>query len=171
MWAFVPIKGKWNVWQRRDDRLTLWTAWGDRPVQQLFLDPDETTMWDAFDGEKRLIELRHHHDNDKLIALVRRLVHSDVQALKLSMMPWSMYAKRPGDGAARTCRRRCRTRAWQPGTPVPAAGRARRLLPRTTIADADAQFDHQETTLSHLLRVPHPGARAAAPTVRRSSTC
>ena len=24
------------------------------------------------------------------------------------------------------------------------------------VADADAQFDHQETTLSHLLRVPHP---------------
>ena len=42
MWAFVPIKGKWNVWQRRGDRLTLWTAWGERPVQQLFLDPDET---------------------------------------------------------------------------------------------------------------------------------
>ena len=42
MWAFVPIKARWNVWQRRDDRLTLWTAWGDRPVQQLFLDPEET---------------------------------------------------------------------------------------------------------------------------------
>ena len=60
-------QGKWNVWQRRDDRLTLWTAWGERPVQQIFLDPDETKIWDAFDGEKRLIEMRHHHDNDKLI--------------------------------------------------------------------------------------------------------
>ncbi|HEY5934797.1 MAG TPA: hypothetical protein VIU61_09185, partial [Kofleriaceae bacterium] len=96
MWAFVPIKGKWNVWKRRDDRLTLWTAWGERPVQQLFLDPEETKMWDAFDGTKRLIEMRHHFgDNDKLIGLVRRLVHSDVQALKLSMMPWSVYSKRP----------------------------------------------------------------------------
>src|SRR5579862_1597085 len=27
IWPFVPIKGKWNVWQRRDDRLCLWTAW------------------------------------------------------------------------------------------------------------------------------------------------
>jgi hypothetical protein len=133
MWAYVPIKGKWNVWQRRpaserpadasgtpggaasdgaprggrpgsaagderpehDDRLVLWTAWGDRPVQQLFLDPDETKIWDAFDGQKRLIEIRHHFDNAKLIALVRRLVHNDVQAIKLSVMPWSIYAKRP----------------------------------------------------------------------------
>src|SRR6185312_5826366 len=79
LWAFVPIKAKWNVWKRREDRLTLWTAWGERPVQQVFLDPDETKIWDALDGNKRLIELRHHHDNAKIINLVRRLVHSDVQ--------------------------------------------------------------------------------------------
>src|SRR5262245_53360014 len=71
LWAFVPIKAKWNVWQRRprtdaaaqrsedEPRLTLWTAWGDKPVQQIFLDPEETKIWDAFTGEKRLIELRH----------------------------------------------------------------------------------------------------------------
>ena len=50
LWAFVPIRGKWNVWRRREDRLTLWTAWGERPVQQIFLDPEETKIWDAFDG-------------------------------------------------------------------------------------------------------------------------
>jgi len=53
-------------------------------MQQIFLDPEETKIWDAFDGNKRLIELRHHHDNAKIISLVRKLVHSDVQALKLS---------------------------------------------------------------------------------------
>src|SRR5207244_2003468 len=53
MWAYVPIHGKWNVWQRKDDRLSLWTAWGEQPVQQLFLDADETKIWDAFDGNKR----------------------------------------------------------------------------------------------------------------------
>ena len=26
LWAFVPIHGKWNVWRRREDRLTFWTA-------------------------------------------------------------------------------------------------------------------------------------------------
>jgi hypothetical protein len=157
MWAFVPLKGKWNVWQRRDDRMTLWTAWGERPVQQVFLDADETAMWDAFTGEKRLIEMRHHHDNDKLIALVRRLAHSDVQALKLSMMPWSIYAKRPALAPAYLSSTMPYPR-WQPGTPVPPAVPLSEYH-QSGIGDADAQFDHQETTLSHLLRVPHPALK------------
>ena len=154
LWAFVPIKGKWNVWQRRDDRLTLWTAWGERPVQQIFLDPEETVIWDAFAGEKRLIEMRHHYNNDKLLALVRRLTHSDVQALKLSMMPWSMYAKRPSLAPAYLASTMPYTR-WTPGTPVPPAPSLTEYH-QFAIGDANDQFDHQETTLSHLLRVPHP---------------
>jgi SAM-dependent methyltransferase len=159
MWAFVPIKGRWNVWQRRGDRLTLWTAWGDRPVQQLFLDADETRIWDALDGQKRLIELRHHHDNARLIGLVRRLVHHDVQALKLSMMPWSVYARRPAMAPAYLASTMPYP-SWQPGSPVP-PGPALDAYHQSGIADADAQFDHQETTLSHLLRVPHPALAAA----------
>jgi len=171
MWAFVPIKGKWNVWQRRDDRLTLWTAWGDRPVQQLFLDPDETRIWDAFDGQKRLIELRHHHDNAKLLGLVRKLVHHDIQAVKLSMMPWSVYAKRPAM-APPYLTSTMPYASWQPGTPVPPAP-ALDAYHQHEITDADAQFDHQETTLSHLLRIPHPALAtgdAAAGTPRAPRT-
>jgi SAM-dependent methyltransferase len=157
IWAYVPIKGKWNVWQRRDDRLTIWTAWGDRPVQQIFLDAEETKIWDAFDGTKRLIEMRHHHDNDKLASLVRRLVHHDVQALKLSMMPWSVYAKRPAMAPAYLASTMPYP-DWKPGTPVPGQPDLT-AYHQGTIADAAAQFDHQETTLSHLLRVPHPALR------------
>jgi SAM-dependent methyltransferase len=159
VWAFVPIKAKWNVWQRRGDRLTLWTAWGDRPVQQLFLDAEETKIWDAFDGNKRLIELRHHHDNAKLIALTRKLVHHDVQALKMSMMPWSVYSKRPAMAPA-YLGSTMPYPSWQPGTPVPAAP-ALDTYHQHDITAADAQFDHLETTLSHLLRVPHPALAAA----------
>jgi SAM-dependent methyltransferase len=159
LWAYVPIKGKWNVWQRRPtpggDRLTLWTAWGERPVQQLFLDADETRMWDAIDGDKRLVDLRHVFDKDKLLALVRRLVHSDVQALKLSMLPWSAYAKRPSS-APPYLASTMPYRSWKPGTPVPAAVDLGEYH-REQLVDAEEQFDHQETTLSHLLRVPHPG--------------
>jgi hypothetical protein len=79
VWPFAPIKGKWNIWRRRDDRLTLYTAWGERPISEIMLDPEETAMWDAFDGEKRLAELRMKHDAKKLQALVRRLTHSDVR--------------------------------------------------------------------------------------------
>ncbi|HEX5057816.1 MAG TPA: SAM-dependent methyltransferase [Kofleriaceae bacterium] len=154
LWAFVPLKAKWNVWQRRDDRLTLWTAWGDKPEQQIFLDEEETKIWDAFAGEKRLIEMRHHYDNDKLLRLVRRLTHSDVQALKLSMMPWSIYAKRPALAPAYLSSTMPYAR-WQPGTQVPPAVSLTDYHVHD-ITKADEQFDHQETTLSHLLRIPHP---------------
>ena len=154
LWAFVPIKGKWNVWQRRGDRMTIWTAWGDRPVQQVFLDPEDTAIWDAFDGTKRLIEMRHHHDNDRLLALVRRLVRHDVQALKMSVMPWSVYAKRPAMAPAYLTSTMPYP-SWQPGTAVPGQVSLTEYY-RNDVADADAQFDHLETTLSHLLRVPHP---------------
>jgi SAM-dependent methyltransferase len=153
IWPFVPIKGKWNVWQRHGERLVLWTAWGTRPITQLMLDPEETAMWDAFDGEKRLNELRMRFPADKLRALVHRLTHSDVQALKLSMMPWSTYAKRPGI-APRYLASTMPYASWRPGEPVPHAvdlvGYHRELV------DAEAQFEHQETTLSHLLRIAHP---------------
>jgi SAM-dependent methyltransferase len=165
MWAFVPIKGKWNVWQRRGDRLTLWTAWGERPIQQLFLDPDETRIWDAIDGQKRLIELRHHHDNTKLLALVRRLVHHDVQAVKLSMMPWSVYAKRPAMAPAYLASTMPYP-SWQPGTPVPPEP-ALAAYHQHEIVSGDTQFDHRETALSHLLRVPHP-ALAGTPRALRT---
>jgi SAM-dependent methyltransferase len=154
LWPFVPIKGKWNVWQRRDDRLVLVTAWGERPVQELFLDPEETRMWDAFDGEKRLVELKLTHDADKLLKLVRRLAHSDVQALKLSMMPWSAYAKRPGM-APPYLASTMPYAAWKPGTPVPPPVALTDYY-KHDVKKADEQFDHLETTLSHLLRVPHP---------------
>lgn len=158
LWAFVPLKAKWNTWERRDDRLTLWTAWGDKPVQQVFLDPEETTMWEAMQGEKRLIEMRHHYsDNAKILNLVRRLTHSDVQALKLSMMPWSIYAKRPALAPAYLSSTMPYAR-WQPGTQVPPAPELTEYH-REAIGNADVQFDHQETTLSHLLRVPHPALK------------
>lgn len=157
LWAFIPIKAKWNVWQRRNDRLTLWTAWGEKPVQQIFLDEEETKIWDVFVGEKRLIEMRHHYDNDKLINLVRKLTHSNVQALKLSMMPWAMYSKRPSLAPAYLSSTMPYPR-WEPGSPVPPAVSLTDQY-RHDVGDADLQFDHLETTLSHLLRVPHPALK------------
>ncbi len=158
IWPMAVFKSKWNVWQRRAETLTLWTAWGDRPIQRILLDADETKMWDAFDGEKRLAELRSKFDPAKLKALVLRLTHSSVQACKLSLMPASTYAKRPG----LTPKYLVSTMpypSWQPGQALPGT-RDGNVSPtdyyRNDVADAPAQFDHQETTLSHLLRVPHP---------------
>jgi SAM-dependent methyltransferase len=157
VWAYVPIKAKWNTWRRNGDRLRLYTAWGDRPITEIMLDADETRMWDAFDGEKRMNELKLLHDPAKLAALVRRLVHSDVQALKLSMMPWSAYAKRPGMAPPYLASTMPYPK-WMPGTSVPPAVSLTDYH-REAIGDANEQFDHQETTLSHLLRQPHPTLR------------
>lgn len=156
IWPMIAVKGKWNVWRRQGDRVTLWTAWGERPIARLELTAAETAMWDAMDGEIRLNELRAKHDAKGLAALVHRLTHSDVQALKLSAFPMSMYAKRPSTTPSYLIST-MPYRAWKPGDPL-------EVPPRDVetdayyqgIDDADAQFDHQETTLSHLLREPHP---------------
>jgi SAM-dependent methyltransferase len=158
LWPMVVVKAKWNVWRREDGRITLWTAWGDAPIKQVALDDDETKMWDAFDGEKRLNELRRVFDAEKLLGLVTRLVHSDVQALRLSMMPMSTWAKRP-TAIPNYLTSTMPYRRWTRGEPVPDAIGADLSTAgyyQHEIANADEQFDHQETTLSHLLRLPHP---------------
>ncbi len=159
IWPMIAFKAKWNVWRRHGDRLTLWTAWGDRPVTTVELGAAETVMWDAFDGEIRLNELRAKHDGKKLAALVQRLAHSDVQAIKLSAFPASMFAKRPSM-APRYLGSTMPYRSWKPGDPLDTP--ARDVVTDDyyrDVADADAQFDHRETTLSHLLREPHPALR------------
>jgi SAM-dependent methyltransferase len=157
IWPMVPIKGKWNVWRRDGEKLTLWTAWGEHPVRQVELDVAETKIWDDFDGEKRLNELRAGHDRQKLENLVVRLAHSDVQAIKLCAFPLSMFAKRP-QMAPRYLASTMPYRRWQRGEPIeaPVSHVATDDYYRNDVDDAAAQFDHRETTLSHLFREPHP---------------
>lgn len=156
IWPMVAVKGKWNVWRREGDRVTLWTAWGERPVAKLALDEAETAMWDAFDGEVRLNELRAKHDPAKLAALVHKLTHADVQALKLSAFPMALYAKRPQTTPSYLISTMPYP-SWKPGDPLSAPVRdVETEAYYQQIEDADAQFDHTETTLSHLLRIPHP---------------
>jgi SAM-dependent methyltransferase len=162
LWPMVAIKGKWNVWRRQGDRVTLWTAWGDGPVRRIELDEADTRIWDDLDGERRLAQLRERHDPARVMALVGRLTHSDVQALKLNMFPASTFAKRP-QMAPPYLSSTMPYRRWTPadGAPWDDHGtQGREVSPlayyRHGVADADAQFDHQETTLSHLFRRPHP---------------
>jgi hypothetical protein len=158
LWPFVAVKGRWNVWRRVGDRVTLWTAWGDRPVTRVELDEIDTAIWDDIDGERRLAQLRERHQADRILALIERLAHSDVQAVKLSMLPMSTFAKRP-QTAPRYLASTMPYPRWRRGEPVPPAAGAEMTTTayyQGDVVDADAQFDHQETTLSHLLRVPHP---------------
>lgn len=161
IWPMVAIKAKWNVWRRAGDRVTLWTAWGDAPVRRIELDEAETKIWDDLDGERRLNELRDRHDGPRVQALITRLTHSDVQAVKLCMFPMSTFAKRP-QMAPHYLGSTMPYPRWTPadGPPPPATDASGVVSPadyyRQDVADADAQFDHEETTLSHLFRVPHP---------------
>ncbi len=159
IWPMVAVKGKWNVWRRAGGLITVWTAWGDHPVRKLALDAEETRMWDAFDGEQRLNELRARFPAGKLATLVQRLAHSDVQAIKLCAFPMSTFAKRPGLTPNYLTSTMPYPR-WQPGEPLerPITDVATDAYYRD-VADADAQFDHRETTLSHLFREPHPALR------------
>ncbi|MBK9032989.1 MAG: class I SAM-dependent methyltransferase [Myxococcales bacterium] len=156
IWPMIAVRGKWNVWRRQGDHLTIYTAWGDRPIQRVELDPIETAIWDACDGEVRLNELRATHDPKRIAALVHRLTHSSVQALKLSAFPMSMYAKRPSTTPSYLISTMPYP-AWTPGQPLdtPITDVATNVYYHG-LADAEQQFDHQETTLSHLLREPHP---------------
>ena len=160
----VPVKSKWNVWTRGpDDGLVLHTAWGSRPRERVTLTAEETAVWDAIDGERRLGEMRSDFDADLLRQLIPRLVHHRVQAVKLSAFPLSTYKGRRNLRPPYLTS----TMPYPPyhrganGTAVPAPGTnlSPREYYRQQVADADAQFDHQETTLSHLLRVPHPTLR------------
>lgn len=156
IWPMIAVKGRWNVWRREGDRVTLWTAWGERPIAKLELTAAETAIWDAIDGEVRLNELRAKHDRATLAALIHRLTHSDVQALKLTAFPMSMYAKRPSTTPSYLIST-MPYRRWRLGEPIaPVTTDVETDAYYQQIDDPDGQFDHQETTLSHLLREPHP---------------
>jgi hypothetical protein len=158
----MPVRGRWNVWRRDSGGgLTLYTAWGDAAPAKVTLSPREVAMWDRFDGERplRIIAAEAGVSLTEAAGLVARLAHHTVQAVKLSALPLSAYRNRPGLKPPYLTSTMPYAR-FEPGeTPLP-VGMDGYFSPegyyRSGIDDADAQFDHQETTLSHLLRYPHP---------------
>ncbi|PIE20101.1 MAG: hypothetical protein CSA66_01405 [Proteobacteria bacterium] len=159
IWKMVPVKGRWNVWRRNDDgTLTMYAAWGDRPLTKVRLDAKQTAAWDDIDGETSMIALRDKHGYDTMASLVKELAHHDVQALKLSPVKLSFYKGRQHQTPPYLTSSMPYA-PYDPKTdPLPEAFEAQ-LSPegyyRAEIEDADAQFDFTETTLSHLFRRPH----------------
>jgi SAM-dependent methyltransferase len=160
LWEMVGVPGPWNVWRLEEDGgLTFFTAWGDRPVSTHRLSPAEAAIWKRMDGETRLATLGDEFGKPEVAALVQRLAHHDLQALKLSGVGLSFFKGRQHMQPPYLTSTMPYA-PYDPDTdpvPVPLGD-----LPtpetyyRNDIADADAQFDHQETTLSHLFRDPHP---------------
>ncbi|MFO0747039.1 MAG: class I SAM-dependent methyltransferase [Myxococcota bacterium] len=157
----IPVQGRWNVFERSTDgTMTFWTAWGENPIAQVHLSAEETSVWDAFDGERSLkvIQFDLGLPMETVLATVKKLAHHTVQAVKLSALNMRFYRKRPQDKPPYLTSTMPYKR-FESGDALP-PGFDHLFSPegyyRTEVHDADEQFDHQETTLSHLLRVPHP---------------
>ncbi len=161
-WKTYAVKSRWNVWRREEDGgLTLFCGWGDRPVQKVALDAKDAAIWDAIDGETKLSDLAAAHGAPRVERLVKKLAHQDVQAIKLAKVPMSYF-----EVAGRQHLKPPYLTSTMPYAPLDPdkAGDVKPLedafSPKAyyehDVEDAEAQFDHQETTLSHLFRAPHP---------------
>jgi hypothetical protein len=160
-WRMVPVQGRWNVWRRSPDgELAIWTAWGERPVARHPLTPIQAEIFLDIDGETHLSTLSERHGEEAVRELMTRLIHHDIQAVKLSHVPLSYYEGRAHMQPPYLT-------STMPYAPFEDSGAGSLPGPVTdtapyhgeTIADAHRQFDHVETTLSHLFRNPHPALR------------
>jgi len=163
IWEMIPVKGRWNIWSRGEDgALTIYAAWGDRPVERHALTVEETAIWDAFDGENTLEHFGEKFGKEQVAALVKRMVHHGVQALKLSAMPMAFYKHRQHQRPPYLMST-LPYASYDPRTdtlpPPPEDYFSPEGYYEAEVEDADAQFDHEETTLSHLFRRPHPALR------------
>lgn len=162
IWDYVPVKSRWNVWVRAGDTITFYAAWGERPLVKIALSADETRLWDRIDGEAKLEDLAVDFGKPAVVELVKKLAHNSVQALKLSALPMSFYKGRVHMKPPYLTSTMPYA-AYDPKVdevPVPFdAFFSPEGYYQSEVSDADAQFDHQETTLSHLFRRPHPALR------------
>lgn len=163
VWPFFPKQAAWNVWEKHEDgSMTFYTAWGERPVAKHTLTPAEAAFYEACDCETPLEKMAEEHGRDVVKSAVEKLVHHDLQALKLSRTPMSFYFGRQH----MTPPYLTSTMPYAPFDPdhdEDPVGPEDDVSPvhyyEQEVEDADEQFDHQETTLSHLLRRPTPVLR------------
>ncbi|TNF24737.1 MAG: class I SAM-dependent methyltransferase [Deltaproteobacteria bacterium] len=162
IWDYIPVKSRWNVWTRTEGKLTFYAAWGDRELARVALSEAETAIWDKIDGEAKLDDLAAEFGRGAVGELVKKLAHNSVQAMKLSALPMSFYLHKQHMKPPYLTS----TMPYAPFDPKTDAlppGFEDMFSPegyyRHEVEDADAQFDHQETTLSHLFRQPHPALR------------
>lgn len=173
LWSMIPVRARWVVFhQPSEEELWFW-----RTDRQGHSERDEAPIWAAriwsrIDNKKTLRKLFEEVEEDPSLgelrdpkrAVLREMaswVHADRQYLRFARTPpprsekqWPSYLRSAMPYAP-----------WRPGIdPLP----PNPLLPLATpvapphryyeeeVADAERQFRETETTLSHLLRKPHP---------------
>lgn len=166
IWEMIPVRGRWNVWQREPNGgLTFYCAWGDNPLTKVTLTPDEARVWWQIDGETTIktIQFDTQVAPEVVLSVFKKLGHHDVQAAKLSALPLKFYKKKP-QMKPQYLTSTMPYRHYEPGAPGELGELPKPIEAyfspegyyRGEIDNADVQFDHEETTLAHLFRKPHP---------------
>jgi len=164
VWNFVGVKSRWTVWEKDEETgaVTFYAGWGERPVKTFELTPDDAKVWEAFDSEARLIRLAQDFGPQAIQRVVEKLAHHDIQAIKLSKVPLSYFKQKP-HLTPPYLTSTMPYKAYDPkNDPEPEPFKpdfSPENYYEEDISDADEQFDHQETTLSHLFRRPHPALK------------
>jgi len=164
----VPIKGPWILAWHRDDgavRCVTSRGFGHEPWAQpqfLDLDPWQADLWKAIDGERTVEQLAmalcEQYDGDPAMDLGRAVVsvaqwtHSSRQLTRTLPAPKSKMSRLPPYATSTVPYAPFDEAATHDDGPL----RDLAAYHQTGIADAEAQFEENETTLSHLLSDPHP---------------
>jgi hypothetical protein len=174
LWAMFPVRSRWLVYHAPADpdaALTFVRMGPDRVPQTEIVSGWRRTLWELIDGDKSLSallamlrrnpELEDEPDvGRRVLETVSRWVSYDLQLLRLSEFPASMYRQQPH------LRQPYLTSVlpyprFRWGDPAKAPLDEQRVVAPTRyyeheVRDPQAQFDDVETTLSHLFRTEHP---------------
>ena len=174
LWALFPVHSRWVVYHAPADGagpMRFYHAGPDRKVHIDTLADWERALWEMIDGDKSLSAvlamIRSHtglrddpNPQRRVLDTIGRWVGVDLQVLRLSEYPVSMYRQQPHLhqpylSSVMPYRR------YEIGEPPKEALEELRVVVPTRyyaeeVRDATAQFDDVETTLSHLFREPHP---------------
>lgn len=172
LWRMVPVQARHVVYhQPAPDQLTFWHPPRRRAPSREQVPAWAARLWPLCQGERtleeifaRLTEEGHLEGLEdaraQVSARVLSWVHHSRQLLRMSKVPLRRYRGRVPPYLLSEMP----FSPWSPGDPVPAdplESLAEPVAPphdyyREQIQDADHQFEDVETTLSHLLRRPHP---------------
>jgi hypothetical protein len=165
LWRSYPIRARWVVFDCSAG-LRFWRAWRGAPPASEAVPGWAAAVWEAFDGETNCQTIYDQLDapppTDEFLATMASWVHHDRQYARMSRIPVSRYGsewKWPS-----YLRSTMPFDLWTPGDPLPPDPLEPLGVPvrpphdyyAHEVTDADAQFEDRETTLSHLLRAPHP---------------
>ncbi len=166
--TMVPVQARWIVYhQPPRGPVVLFRARRDRDgVEEIALDPWDGALWRLVDGERTMLELaaaiQSHPDSpsmgveQKVLATVSKLTHSEAQFLKLSPKPMSAYRAEASKRAIPPYL--ISTMPYRRITDEIRGEHAIRVgldAQEAPISRADLERDRVGATLGHLLRKPH----------------